>query len=194
MYEQNYGGVQLRKAVYVLKCPVCGAELRNGQSGEFPYCGAYLDVVDPAPQQNIGQGVPQGTIPMQVYNAPPVYPQQNAGLAIAPQDAEARISSWKKKQIILAAVYCIVAAVSIFGVSFLNEGDLGYDFVMIVTVFGYLPLSLAMPIYIPGTRPDPCYEMLGYPKPVNKGLMWFLYTIAELGLTLMMFVIVVLIQ
>jgi hypothetical protein len=181
------GGVQLRKAVYVLKCPVCGAELKSDQSGECPYCGAYLDVVNTAP--------PQGTIPMQTYGAAPVYPQQPAaGFVMTPQEADGRIRSWKKKQVILIAAYCILAAISVFGISFLNEGDTGYDLVMTLTALGYLPLSLAMPIYLPGTRPDECYKALGYPKPPHKALSWLIYALAELGLTIAMFVIVVLIQ
>ena len=184
MYEQKYGGVDLRKAVYALKCPVCGAECRSKENGECPYCGAYLDFGTP-PQQN--------TVPMQTYDAPPIqpYPQyqqpyayQQPQFTVSPEEAMRRLDSWKKGRFAAYLIYCAVAAVSIFGGTVLNEGDRFYDLVMGICVLGYFPLSFFLPIVIAATRPDDC---------IHKVLSWLIYTIGEFGLMFALTVLVTLI-
>ena len=195
MYEQNHGGVDLRKTVYALKCPVCGADCRSKDSGECPYCGAYLEFGTP-PQQN--------TVNMQTYDAPPIQPyqqyqqpytyQQPQQFMLSPEEAQRRLDSWKKGRFIAYLIYCAVAAVSIMGATFLNEGDSFYDLVMGTCVLGYLPMSFFMPIVFAANRPDECIMALGLPKPIPKVLSWLLYTLAEIGLMISLTVVATLIQ
>lgn len=200
MYEQKYGGVDLRKAVYALKCPVCGAECRSKENGECPYCGAYLDFGDfnSQPRQNAG-------VSMQTYDAPPIQPYQpyppyqqpndfkQPQLFIPPEEAMRRLDSWKKGRFTAYLIYCVIAVVSIFGGTVLNEGDRFYDLVMGICVLGYFPLSFFLPIVIAATRPDDCIQALNMPKPIHKVLSWLIYTIGEFGLMFALTVLVTLI-
>lgn len=181
--NDNTPRVSLSKAVYALKCPVCGAACRSKEDGNCPYCGAYLDFADPAAPPQSG-----GTIPMQTYDAPPIQPYQQQFMygqpqfAISAEEAQRKLRSWQKGRLTAYLIYCVIAAVSIFGVSALNEGDFLFDLVMWICVLGYLPLSFFLPICVSASRPDDCIYALNMPKPLHKVLSWLLYTIAEFGL------------
>ena len=178
MYENNSAGfVDLHKTVYALKCPVCGAECKSRESGECPYCGAYLEFSG-GPQQQ----APVNTgIPMQAYNVPPAYPQQPA-YTIPQQEAEKRLHRWKQMRMIAGAIYVIIAGVSILGVTMLNEGDKGYNIFMSICILGYFPLSFLLPIIFAVSRPDYCIKALGLPQPMNKVVEWLMYGSLEFGL------------
>ena len=156
MNNNHSFGVSLQKAVYALKCPVCGAECRSKENGECPYCGAYLDFGDfnSQPLQNAG-------VSMQTYDAPPIqpYPQyqqpyayQQPQFTISPEGAQRTLDSWKKARFAAYLIYCVIAVVSIFGGTVLNEGDRFYDLVMGICVLGYFPLSVFLPIVFAATR------------------------------------------
>ena len=197
MNNNHSFGVSLQKAVYALKCPVCGAECRSKENGECPYCGAYLDFGDfnSQPLQNAG-------VSMQTYDAPPIqpYPQyqqpyayQQPQFTISPEGAQRTLDSWKKARFAAYLIYCVIAVVSIFGGTVLNEGDRFYDLVMGICVLGYFPLSVFLPIVFAATRPDDCIQALGLPEPKSKVFAWLLYAIAEFGLMFALTVLVTLI-